>query len=63
MEKIGCRSISSGKASGEALISPVPISFFGGVDPDTGIVVEKEHPRVADPFLYAKHVVIPDAIL
>jgi hypothetical protein len=26
------------------MVSAQPISFFGGVDPDTGIVVERGHP-------------------
>jgi len=38
------RSISRGFARGEVLISREPISFYGGVDPDTGVVVEKNHP-------------------
>jgi uncharacterized protein len=37
------RSIHPGTAEGEALVSRMGISFFGGVDPDTGIVVEKGH--------------------
>lgn len=37
------RSICSGKAEGVALVSREPISFFGGVDGNTGIVVEKGH--------------------
>lgn len=37
------RSISKGYAKGEALVSKDPISFLGGVDPDTGIIVEKGH--------------------
>ncbi len=37
------RIISRGTASGELLISKDPISFYGGVDPNTGIVVEKGH--------------------
>ncbi len=41
---IRARQISRGKASGEALISQVPIGFLGGVDPKTGIVIEKGHP-------------------
>jgi predicted aconitase with swiveling domain len=41
--KINCRAISNGRASGEALISAEPISFYGGVDPDSGIVIEKGH--------------------
>lgn len=42
--EIKARSISRGKASGEALISKEPIGFLGGVDPETGIVMEKGHP-------------------
>lgn len=38
------RKICSGKAKGEVLFSPEGISFFGGVEPDTGVVVEKNHP-------------------
>ena len=37
------RSIHPGSAAGEALVSRMGISFFGGVDPETGIVVEKGH--------------------
>ena len=32
-----------GKASGEALVTSQAISFFGGVDPETGVVVERGH--------------------
>jgi predicted aconitase with swiveling domain len=38
------RVIKSGRAGGRALVSPVPIGFLGGVDPDTGIVLEPGHP-------------------
>jgi uncharacterized protein len=37
------RTIYKGTARGEALVTSMGISFFGGVDPDTGIVVEKDH--------------------
>ncbi|MFH1424930.1 MAG: DUF126 domain-containing protein [archaeon] len=37
------RTIVKGIAEGIALVSQEPISFYGGVDPDTGIVVEKGH--------------------
>src|SRR5512136_2478393 len=37
------RKIYQGIAEGEALVTAMGISFFGGVDPDTGIVVEKGH--------------------
>ncbi|MBM4456986.1 MAG: DUF126 domain-containing protein [Chloroflexi bacterium] len=38
------RMIKSGRAEGRALVSPAPIGFLGGVDPDTGIVLEPGHP-------------------
>jgi predicted aconitase with swiveling domain len=38
------RKIFGGKAEGEALVSNEGISFYGGVDPDTGVVTEKGHP-------------------
>jgi hypothetical protein len=38
------RIIKAGRAEGRALVSPEPIGFLGGVDPDTGIVVEPGHP-------------------
>lgn len=36
------RIINKGGAEGEALVSKNPISFYGGVDPDTGIVADKD---------------------
>ncbi|NPV09941.1 MAG: DUF126 domain-containing protein [Anaerolineae bacterium] len=38
------RAIKEGRAEGVALVSPEPIGFFGGVDPETGVVREKGHP-------------------
>ena len=37
------RKICSGQATGEALVSSMGISFFGGVDPESGMVVERGH--------------------
>ena len=37
------RKISAGSAIGPALVTSMGISFYGGVDPETGIVVEKGH--------------------
>lgn len=37
------RTISPGKARGEALVSRSPIGFYGGIDAKTGIVIEKGH--------------------
>jgi len=41
--KLKGRSIYKGKAQGEALVSSMGISFFGGVDSESGVVVEKGH--------------------
>ena len=41
--KLKGRIIFGGEASGKTLITNMGISFFGGVDPDSGIVVEKNH--------------------
>jgi len=38
------RKVANGKADGEALVSSDGISFYGGVEPETGKVVEKGHP-------------------
>jgi predicted aconitase with swiveling domain len=37
------RQIFGGMVQGEALVTSMAISFFGGVDPDSGQVVEKGH--------------------
>ncbi|MEM4202196.1 MAG: DUF126 domain-containing protein [Candidatus Hadarchaeum sp.] len=37
------RMISPGKAAGVALVSRSPLSFYGGIDPKTGIVIERGH--------------------
>jgi predicted aconitase with swiveling domain len=37
------RIISKGIAKGEAMTTSQPISFYGGVDPDTSEIVEKDH--------------------
>ncbi len=43
------RKIFDGHAQGEALVTGMGISFFGGVDPETGIVVEKGHELEGQP--------------
>jgi len=43
MEQLKGRIIYNGKAEGEALVTSQPISFYGGVDPNTGVVTEKGH--------------------
>jgi len=37
------RTIYKGIAEGEALVTSMGISFYGGVDPETGVIVERGH--------------------
>jgi len=37
------RIINNGKTDGEALVTKDPISFYGGVDPKTGIITDKDN--------------------
>jgi len=41
--KMHGRVIRQGQAEGEALVSQQPIGFFGGVDAETGLIVESGH--------------------
>jgi hypothetical protein len=38
------RVIKDGTGEGEALVSPEPIGFLGGVDGESGVVTERGHP-------------------
>jgi predicted aconitase with swiveling domain len=39
--KLTGRAIYEGRAEGTALVSSQPVSFYGGVNPDTGVIVER----------------------
>ena len=41
--KLQGRKIYQGRAEGEALVTSMGISFYGGVDPERGVVVERGH--------------------
>ena len=40
---IKCRNIAKGKGKGELIVSSEPISFLGGVNPDTGEIIDPNH--------------------
>jgi predicted aconitase with swiveling domain len=40
------RTLVAGKASGLALVLEEPLSFWGGVDPETGRVIDVHHPQL-----------------
>ncbi|MFC1799045.1 aconitase X swivel domain-containing protein, partial [Thermodesulfobacteriota bacterium] len=42
-KKLCGKKVVKGTAEGEAIVSQEPISFLGGVNPQTGLVVEKNH--------------------
>lgn len=44
MKKIEVRPIVEGKVENQAIVSPISISFLGGVDPETGIIIDSENP-------------------
>lgn len=43
MMKIKGKSITGGIAEGEAIVTRMPISFTGGMDPNSGIIREQGH--------------------
>ena len=38
----------AGEANGELLILPEPLSLWGGLDPETGKIIDRRHPNVGD---------------
>lgn len=43
LKTIRCRKISRGRTKGPVIISKDSLSFLGGVNPDTGLVMDKDH--------------------
>lgn len=42
---IAGHAVSKGVAAGRVLISETPVSFLGGIDPETGVIIERGHPK------------------
>ncbi len=40
---IQCRKISKGHAKGEVIVTKDSLSFLGGVDPKTGVIIDSHH--------------------
>jgi len=55
---IRCRTISKGIATGELIISKEPISFLGGVNPETGEIIDPNH-ELKGKFINDKILFIP----
>jgi uncharacterized protein len=39
------RTLAAGEARGSVLVLDEPLSFWGGVDPETGLVIDVHHPQ------------------
>jgi len=55
---IKCRTISKGKVTGELIVSTEPLSFLGGVNPNTGEVIDPNH-ELKGKFINDKILFIP----
>lgn len=42
---IAARVLNPGRARGEALVLDEPLSFWGGFDASTGVIVDRHHPQ------------------
>ena len=43
---IGALALAPGLATGEVLVLAEPLSFWGGLDPETGTLIDAHHPQV-----------------
>jgi uncharacterized protein len=46
MGESAIRVLAAGSARGEAIVLDQPLSFWGGVDPTSGTVIDRRHPQV-----------------
>jgi predicted aconitase with swiveling domain len=52
------RPLVDGTADGFALVTDMPLSFWGGVDPETGRIIDNRHPLVGE-LLTGRILVLP----
>ena len=52
------RTLVAGNASGSALVLDEPLSFWGGLDPATGTLIDTHHPQLGE-MLAGRVVVMP----
>lgn len=52
------RTLAPGRARGELLVLDEPLSFWGGMDPATGEIVDRHHPQAGE-WLAGRVVVMP----
>jgi predicted aconitase with swiveling domain len=42
------RALTAGAAQGKALVLDQPLSFWGGLDPTSGVIVDRHHPQAGE---------------
>jgi predicted aconitase with swiveling domain len=58
LKVIKCRKIARGQASGYALVTSEPLSFLGGVDPESGRIIDPHH-ELSNQVIKDKILIIP----
>lgn len=58
LRRLQGRALVNGTASGTALATDTPLSFWGGVDPEHGQIIDKRHPLVGE-HLMGRVLVLP----
>ncbi len=48
MKQFQARILAGGRASGPALVLPEALSLWGGLDPETGEIIDRRHPNSGD---------------
>ena len=46
MNRPGFRVLVDGVATGELLRLTAPLSLWGGLDPETGLIIDRNHPQL-----------------
>ena len=58
LRRLQGRSLVDGTATGVALVTDTPLSFWGGVDPEHGKIIDQRHPLEGE-FLAGRILVLP----
>jgi predicted aconitase with swiveling domain len=45
---VGTLVLIEGSARGEAIVLDQPLSFWGGIEPETGAIIDRRHPQSGD---------------
>lgn len=58
LRRIQGKPLINGSVTGRALVTDTPLSFWGGVNPENGRVIDKRHP-LAGEFLTGRILILP----